>query len=215
MKHLALFYIFILFASYVRADEPAVSNKNIWAENQDIYVLHSHSVGGSVDYSFIKLVSKQTGHVVKQFETTPFMELISIEGGKYFVGLSDLLADSQQHGYNFALINSNGEFISRVFVSARSGHCEKVSQSVSQYVSWYSPNIIVSLVKKGDAVTSIKVNPYTYNDKRKPCVLPVGDHLYPETECIDMEVISGKVFKVNTCNGETEQYFPKAGTIKK
>ncbi|SMF48843.1 hypothetical protein SAMN02745866_03195 [Alteromonadaceae bacterium Bs31] len=148
----------------------------IWAENEDVYVLHSHkAVAWTVEKSEIKIFTKNAGKEVFVTETTPFTKLVPVEDGKYFAGLSDLQAGSLPHGYNFALFTPEGRFIAKVFVSRETGYCEKVRQSVSQYLGWFSSKPRIELVRSEGKITKIVVQPY-YHDS-KPCELPVGEHL--------------------------------------
>lgn len=36
-------------------------------------------------------------------------------------------------------------------------------------------------------------------------------HLHPQTKCYDLKKISGKLFKINACTGETVEVNPKTG----
>lgn len=167
----------LLIPNILWADQPRTSNVSIWAESDDVYVLHSHSVHAwSIDKSELKIISKKSGSEIFKAEITPFTALVAVEGGKYFAGLSDLQAGSLPHGYNFALFNPSGEFISRVYVSRDTEYCEKVRQSVSQYLGWFSKPPSISIESTGNGtITSITVQPL-YHDT-KPCKLPIGDHL--------------------------------------
>ena len=167
----------LLTPNILWADQPRTSNMSIWTESDDVYVLHTHSVHAwTIHKSELRIISKKDGSEIFKAETTPFTAIVSVEGGKYFAGLSDLQAGSLPHGYNFALFKPNGEFISRVHVSKDTEHCEKVRQSVSQYLGWFSKPPSISIESSGNGtITSITVQPL-YHDS-KACKLPIGDHL--------------------------------------
>ncbi len=166
----------MLISVFSQADQPRGSNLHIWSENDDVYVLHSHVTRAwTVENSDLRIIRKDDGKVIFNAKTTPFTKIVPVEGGAYFAGLSDLQAGSMPHGYNFALFDSMGNFISRVYVSRESGYCEKVRQSVSQSIGWFSRNPKIKLDRENGEITNIVVSPY-YADS-KPCYLPVGDHL--------------------------------------
>ncbi|WP_053981346.1 hypothetical protein [Marinagarivorans algicola] len=178
MKNLVIYLniIALLFALPLWADQPRSSDLHIWAENDNVYVLHSHkAIAWTVETSEIKIVTKATGEEVFSADTTPFTKLVSVENGRYFAGLSDLQAGSLSHGYNFALFTPDGEFLSKVFVSRDAGYCEKVRQSVSQYLGWFAREPRIKLVRSEGKVSKIIVQPY-YHDS-KPCELPIGVHI--------------------------------------
>ena len=68
-----------------------------------------------------------------------------------------------------------GEFISRVFVSRETGYCEKVRQTVSQYLGWFSRTPRMELVRSDGEISKVVVQPYYHGSK--PCELPAGEHL--------------------------------------
>ena len=178
MKNLFLNFSFALlaFPLWSWGDQPRSSELQIWAESEDVYVLHTHkAVAWTVERSELKIVTKGEGKEVFVTETTPFTKLVSVEGGKYFAGLSDLQAGSLPHGYNFALFTPEGRFVSKVFVSRETGYCEKVRQSVSQYLGWFSRKPRIELVRSEGEISKIIVQSY-YGDS-KACELPVGEHL--------------------------------------
>ena len=106
-------------------------------------------------------------------------QAVPVENGKYFAGLSDLFAGSIHHGYNFVLFTNTGEFISKAFVHRESGHCEKVSQSASQTLRWYSSFPEISLKRIDGQISQINVTPFYHN--AKPCELSIGEHLISDT----------------------------------
>jgi hypothetical protein len=166
----------ILFSCCAAADQPRSSELSIWSENDDVYVLHSHLVHAwTTEKSMLKIVRKENGDILFESKTTPFTEIVPVEDGKYFAGLSDLQAGTLPHGYNFALFDIKGGFISRVYVSGESGYCEKVIQSVSQYIRWFSRNPKITLEKTDGKIAKIIVSPIYSNSK--PCKIPIGDHL--------------------------------------
>lgn len=154
----ALLLTLLLFSSPLFADQPSYSKKEIREENEDIILLHSHEVRAwDVKHSYVQIINKANGKRLKQIDTTPFKKIIAIKGTDYFIGLSDLLAGSMKHGYNFAIIDSRGNLLTTAFINKDSGHCKKVRQSVSQYIGWYSPNTDVKLVKDKERLMSLKL----------------------------------------------------------
>ncbi|MEX2962199.1 hypothetical protein [Microbulbifer sp. TYP-18] len=177
IKECIILLFFLSMSIHLWADEPRSSNMNIWTENDDVYVLHTHSVTAwTIRKSELKVIDKKNGSEIFRAETTPFTKLVPVDGGKYFAGFSDLQAGSLPHGYNFALFTPDGEFISRVYVSKKTGHCDKVSQSVSQYLRWFSKSPNIKLAKdENGSIKSIIVSPLYYESS--PCKLPIGDQL--------------------------------------
>ena len=37
-------------------------------------------------------------------------------------------------------------------------------------------------------------------------------HLHPQTKCFELQEVSGKTYKVNTCTGETTEFKPETET---
>ena len=168
----------LIFPNSLLADQPRSSNLSIWAENNNVLVLHEHKVRAwTISQSSIRIINKGDGSEVFQSETTPFTVLVPVEGGKYFAGLSDLQAGSLPHGYNFALFKPDGEFVSRVYVSKDTDYCEKVRQSVSQYLGWFSRVPDIHLERSQDGQISSIIVQAIYHDAA-PCNLPIGDHLF-------------------------------------
>ncbi len=107
--YVALF-VFALTAN-ASADQPSQSNLNIWTETDDLLVLHRHEARAwDVAESFVRVVDKQSGYVVSEFETTPFTAIVPIADGMYFAGLSYFQASSYPHGYNFWGICTRRDF---------------------------------------------------------------------------------------------------------
>jgi len=176
-RRVLIFLLLVVVSSSSLGDQPRQSTRQIWVENENVYVLHKHDVKAwTVNESEIRIINKETGEVVFSAGTTPFTMLVAVEGGKFFAGLSDLQAGSMPYGYNFALFTPEGKFISKVYVSQQSGYCEKVLQTVSQSVEWFritGPEI--NLERIDGEISGIVVSPYYYGTK--PCELPVGEHL--------------------------------------
>ena len=156
------------------ADQPSHSALSIWAESDDLIALHKHKASsGEIRESFVRILEKNTGYVVSEFETTPFTALVSIADGRYFAGLSNFNSISRPHGYNFAVFAADGTFLIKAFVLRGSGHCERVSQSVSQYVRWFNgpePHITVNFY--GTEVTEVLVGD---GKNAEPCKFLPGD----------------------------------------
>ena len=171
-----LAYLFLFISMSSLADQPRFSRMNIWTENENVYVLHTHkAIAWTLKKSETRIVSKETGKVVFKANTSPFTIIIPVENGKYFAGLSDLQAGSLLHGYNFALFTPSGEFISKVYVSRETGYCEKVKQSVSQYLYWFSRMPDVKLEREHGKISKIVIESPFHDTK--PCELPIGEHL--------------------------------------
>ena len=178
------FVALIVFAvaTSASADQPSHSNLSIWAESDEYIVLHQHKARAwEVTKSIVRVVDKQSGNVVSEFETTPFTSLIPIADGKYFAGLSYFQASSYPHGYNFAVFTADGSFLVKAFVLHDSGHCENANQSVSQYVHWfdsYDPHITVKYDR--NEIVEILVGDGHFEE---PCKFAPGDYsLKIETE---------------------------------
>lgn len=168
--------ILVLLPLSVLSDRPSNSHLRIWTESDSLFVLHKHRARAwDVSESITRIIDKQTGRVLKEFETTPFTALLSVEDGQYFAGLSYFQASSYPHGYNFALFSAQGEFIVKAFVLSESGHCKEPRQSVSQYVFWYDENDPnVRLRREDNEIVEILVDSYYANDE--PCRFVPGDH---------------------------------------
>lgn len=168
----ALFVLALTEAA--NADQPSQSNLQIWAETDSLLVLHKHRASAShVAESFVRVIEKQSGYVLSEFDTTPFTEIVPIADGKYFAGLSYFQASSYPHGYNFAVFAPDGRFLIKAFVLHGTDYCEKVSQSVSQYVYWfdrYNPHVEAKL--NGSEIIEVLVGDGRFE---KPCKFVPGD----------------------------------------
>ena len=157
------------------ADQPSRSDLKIWAETDSLLVLHKHKARAwEVAESYVRVIDKQSGYVISEFDTTPFTTIVPIADGKYFAGLSYFQASSYPHGYNFAVFEPDGTFLIKAFVLHDTDYCEKVSQSVSQYVYWfdrYDPHVEAKLA--GSQVVEVLVGDGHFE---KPCKFLPGDY---------------------------------------
>ena len=176
MKNILVILVLLCLSAESSADQPRSSSLQIWAENDDVYVLHSHDLHAwEVNLSEVRIIRKVDGEEVFRSETAPFTKLVPVKGGKYFAGLSDLQAGTMPAGYNFALFTPEGQFLSKVYVSRETAYCERVQQSVSQNLNWFSRNPEVTLKWIDEDLESILVKPYYWGDE--DCELPLGEHL--------------------------------------
>ena len=157
------------------ADQPSRSDRKIWAETDSLLVLHKHrALASQVAESFVRVIEKESGYVVSEFETTPFTAIVPIADGKYFAGLSYFQASSYPHGYNFAVFAPDGRFLIKAFVLHGTDYCQKVSQSVSQYVYWFNeddPHVEAKL--NGSEIVEVLVGDGRFE---KPCKFVTGDY---------------------------------------
>ncbi len=174
-KKLVVALFVLAFATYAKADQPSYSDLKIWAETDRLLVLHKHKASASqVAESFVRVVEKNSGYVVSEFETTPFTVIVPIADGRYFAGLSYFQASSYPHGYNFGVFAPDGTFLIKAFVLYGTDYCEKVSQSVSQYVYWFDrDNLHVEAKLNGNEIIEVLVGDGRFE---KPCRFVPGDY---------------------------------------
>ena len=173
-KKLIVAVFMLAVTADANADQPSRSDLKIWAETDSLLVLHKHKARAwEVAESLVRIVEKQSGYVVSEFETTPFTTIVPIADGKYFAGLSYFQASSYAHGYNFAVFRPDGTFMIKAFVRHDTDYCEKVGQSVSQYVYWfdmYDPHVEAKL--DGSEIVEVLVGDGQFE---KPCKFLPGD----------------------------------------
>lgn len=169
--------VFLLLATNANADQPRSSDLKVWEENDQIILLHTHSVRAwSIAHSEMRLLNKTDGKLISQFDSAPITQLFAIPESNLFVGISDLLAAAQKHGYNFILFDDAGRILSKVMIQPGSPYCKKVYASVSQSVEWFDsayPN--PTLMKEDGVVLGVRINGISFDDSVNYCELPLGD----------------------------------------
>lgn len=154
----------------------ALSEVSVSAENDNVIVTHEHSMrrkdnrtgdvgDGKITLtieSTLRFVSKTSEAADMEFEVGPLTALVNIDGGPYFVGLSNLKTLSYR--YNFVLFDQHGAMLATALITADSGNCDRISQSTTNRIGWYDEqNPEVRLVFGDDAAEVRKVvvtNPY-------------------------------------------------------
>jgi hypothetical protein len=143
------------------------------AESSTVIVTHDHdvkqinkpsAVAGSeivLDMiSTLRIVRKSDNAEIFKHAVMPFTALTSVDGGRYFAGLSSLQTLSPQ--YNFLLIRADGRIVTTALITPTSGHCRSVRSSTTNFIGWFdekAPDVQLSFA--GDQVDTVTVvNPY-------------------------------------------------------
>jgi len=179
----------VLAVSMAQADQTIrMSTRHLVAESATVIVTHDHDVkpvdkpgAASDEYtlelnSTLRIVRKRDNAEIFKQAVMPLTALTSVDGGRYFAGLSSLQALS--FAYNFLLISANGEIVTTALITPTSGHCRSVRWSTTNVIAWFDENVPdVQLSFVGDRVDTVTVgNPYDTSDdgSRGKCVIRVA-----------------------------------------
>ena len=150
-----------------------LSTKHLVAESSTVVVNHDHEVKdvkkpGAVSgpdivldvHSTLRVVRKSDNAEIFNQTVMPLTALTSVDGGRYFAGLSSLQTLADQ--YNFLLISADGRIVTTALITPTSGHCRSVSWSTTNFIGWFdekAPDVRLSF--EGGQVDAVTVmNPY-------------------------------------------------------
>lgn len=166
-----------------------LSTEHLVAESSTVIVTHDHdsweakrpegmSDGGiylSVD-SVLRIVRKSDNAEIFKQRVMPLTALTSVDGGRYFAGLSNLKALAPE--YNFLLISADGRIVTTARITSTSHHCRRISSTTTNFTRWFddkAPKVQLSFV--GGEVDKVFVeNPYDNDTGGRPgkCVIQVA-----------------------------------------
>lgn len=165
---------FALTVSVANADQLLqLSTKHLVAKGPTVTVTHDHDVKrierpGAFDPSLFLLDLNSTLRIVRKRDQVeifrkdvmPFTALTSVDGGRYFAGLSSLRTLSSE--YNFMLISESGRIVTTARITPNSGHCQSVQWTTTNYIGWFdekAPDVRLSFAG-GEVDTVIVINPF-------------------------------------------------------
>lgn len=160
----------LIFSAQLAANQTQPRKVQTWAQNQEVYILHSHRVEGpQVIHSETTIISKDDGAEIFHETTAPFNIIIPVNNGSYFAGLSYFKTETISSEYNFALFTPDGRILSRVNVTPESGYCpDKYTQGDFYY--WYSNIPEITFLPDAEQPTHIIVK--SPNSRAEACELP-------------------------------------------
>jgi hypothetical protein len=171
--------------------DPALylSTMHLEAESPAVIVTHDHDVKrvkmpqGAPDdaitldlNSTLRIVRKSDKTEIFKQEVMPLTALTSVDGGRYFAGLSNLKTIA--HEYNFILISADGRIVTTALITPMSHHCRTLSATTTNFIRWFddkAPKVQLSF--EGGEVDKVFVeNPYDNDTGGRPgkCVIQVA-----------------------------------------
>lgn len=165
-----------------------MSTKHLVAESSAVIVTHDHDVKHiktpeSLERGEFVLELNSTLRIVRKSDDVeifnqpvmPLTALTSVDGGRYFAGLSSLQALS--FDYNFILISASGQIVTTSLITPTSRHCKSLGSTTSNYILWFdesTPDVQLSFAH--DRIEAVTVsNPYdrTADGSTGKCVIQV------------------------------------------
>lgn len=163
-------FLIFLVPTKLIANQTHTSKVNTWAENSDVYILHSHRIEEfKVIHSETTIINKFNGTEILHEETAPFNILIPVSNGSYFAGLSYFKTEKISAEYNFALFSPDGRILSKANITVESGHCPEKYAGGHNY-SWYSYIPEITLLPDAEQPTHIIVT--SPNSMTDACEIP-------------------------------------------
>lgn len=165
MLHLVLTGLLLLTTAATAQD----SRVAIWAEDEEVYVLHRHLASETgIEYSELQVITKQDGEEIARMTIAPLTRLVSVGHG-FFVGQSRLNPGKTGQEYNYLLINAEGGLVSKALVMPQSGHCSNLGPYQAQG-DWYDERAPLELIRVEGKALGITTSGNTWQSK---CFFPI------------------------------------------